>query len=403
MRHVAYNISIFFLVVSFLIPKNIIAQTQTTQVLELSEQVRQKRQERQKLEQEAARLKRQLEDKQQQAATLENQLEVLDDNIAATEAELKAKQAEIEERNLTIKDLEEKIRRREEDIGRVKKQVSALLLTLHQYDERGTLALLFAYKSFSEFFERTKFIEELQTNLQRTLNDVQAMKKELEDEKRGVEQERDALAKLKNELEQEKQGLSEQQSTKTYLLGETKESERKFQTLLEQSRREQEAAQADLQSLEKSLREKFAGQLPPGVSSVGKLLWPVDPSRGITAYFHDASYPFRYIFEHPAIDIRTAQGTALRSADGGYVARAHDAGLGYSYIMVIHDNGISTVYGHVSRINVKEGEIVAQGQIIGASGGFPGTPGAGKLTTGSHLHFEVRLNGIPVNPLEYLP
>lgn len=397
------KIALILLLSSLLVPQVFLAQVQTTEVLELSEQVRQKRQERQKLEQEAAKLRHDIEDKQKEAASLQNQISIIDDRVAETEADIKAKKAELEERNLILKELEEKIRRREEDIAQAKKQIAAFLLTLHQYDERGTLALLLAYRSFSEFFDRTKFLEQLQSGIQRSLNQVQELKQQLETEKRGAERERNALVATKKALEQEKQSLAEQQGTKTYLLAETRESEQRYQTLLEQAKREQESAQADLQSLEKSLREKFAGQLPSGVASVGKLLWPVDPSRGITAFFHDPSYPFRTIFEHPAIDIRASQGTPIRSADGGYVGRARDAGMGYSYIMIIHDNGISTVYGHVSRINVSEGEIVAQGQIIGASGGAPGTPGAGRLTTGPHLHFETRLNGIPVNPLEYLP
>lgn len=395
--------AIILLLLLLFAPHTLLAQVQTTEVLELSEQIRQKRQERQRLEQEAARLRRTIEDAQKEAASLENQIAIIDDRIAATEADINAKKAEIEERNLILKELEEKIRRREEDIAQAKKQIAAFLLTLHQYDERGTLALLLAYRSFSEFFDRAKFLEQLQSSIQRSLNQVQELKKQLEIEKRGVESERDALMAAKKELEREKQSLAEQQDTKTYILAETRQSEQRYQTLLEQAKREQEAAQADVQSLEKSLREKFAGQLPSGIASVGKLLWPVDPSRGITAFFHDPSYPFRAIFEHPAIDIRASQGTPIRVADGGYVGRARDAGMGYNYIMIIHDNGISTVYGHVSRINVREGEIVAQGQIIGATGGLPGTPGAGRLTTGPHLHFEVRLNGIPVNPLEYLP
>lgn len=70
--------------------------------------------------------------------------------------------------------------------------------------------------------------------------------------------------------------------------------------------------------------------------------------------------------------------------------------------MIIHANGLSTVYGHVNKIFVSEGDFVVQGDPIGASGAMPGTCGSGPFTTGPHMHFEVRLNGIPVDPLGYL-
>ena len=71
--------------------------------------------------------------------------------------------------------------------------------------------------------------------------------------------------------------------------------------------------------------------------------------------------------------------------------------------MIIHGDGLATVYGHVSAVYVTPDQYVTQGQAIGRSGGMPGGIGSGPFTTGPHLHFEVRLNGLPVDPEKYLP
>jgi murein DD-endopeptidase MepM/ murein hydrolase activator NlpD len=80
-----------------------------------------------------------------------------------------------------------------------------------------------------------------------------------------------------------------------------------------------------------------------------------------------------------------------------------DGGLtGYSYVTIEHSNGFKTVYGHLSEINVSAGDSVSVNDVIGRSGGTPGTPGAGSTTTGPHLHFEVWYNGVVVDPEDYL-
>ena len=69
--------------------------------------------------------------------------------------------------------------------------------------------------------------------------------------------------------------------------------------------------------------------------------------------------------------------------------------------MIIPSGGVATLYAHLSRIDVKPDQFVSRGQTIGATGGMPGTKGAG-LSTGPHLHFETRKDGVPVDPMRYL-
>ncbi len=130
-------------------------------------------------------------------------------------------------------------------------------------------------------------------------------------------------------------------------------------------------------------------------------VWPV-PANKITAGFHDPTYPKRW-GQHNAVDIRAKQFTEIRAPANAYVFQTKDSGTGYSYIVLAHKSNLVTVYGHVSEIMVTPGTIVRKGEVIGLSGGTPGTKGAGLQTTGPHLHFEVYYKGTSVNPLNYLP
>ncbi|MEK7557821.1 MAG: M23 family metallopeptidase [Patescibacteria group bacterium] len=123
----------------------------------------------------------------------------------------------------------------------------------------------------------------------------------------------------------------------------------------------------------------------------------------ITYYFHDANYPYKNSFEHTGVDIAVDQGTKVKTVASGVISEVVN-GIGdqASYVTIKHSNILSTRYAHLSQINVKVGDKVKQGDIIGLSGGQPGTSGAGKYTNGPHLHFEVLENNIQVDPMKYL-
>jgi murein DD-endopeptidase MepM/ murein hydrolase activator NlpD len=100
---------------------------------------------------------------------------------------------------------------------------------------------------------------------------------------------------------------------------------------------------------------------------------------------------------HRAIDIGAAKGTAVKVADSGWVAQSGWSDIGYGYFILIdHGNGFQTLYAHLSAMDVEAGDSVAKGARIGAVG----TSGN---STGPHLHFEVRKNGVNRNPFGFLP
>jgi murein DD-endopeptidase MepM/ murein hydrolase activator NlpD len=127
----------------------------------------------------------------------------------------------------------------------------------------------------------------------------------------------------------------------------------------------------------------------PGDPSTGRerivrFAWPTQGT--ITQYF----WQF-----HPGIDIANAVGTPEVAADGGTVVWAGWGDYGI-YVEIDHGNGFHTVYGHMSKVVVSKGQTVAKGQLIGLMG-------ATGRATGPHLHFEIRYEGVPQNPLDLLP
>ncbi len=344
-----------------------------------------------------------IKQKQNEKANLNNQLAILENRLAKAELDIESAKIEIDRVNLEINKVNIEIETKNNEIEKEKKHIGNILKLMYQQSKANTLEIILLNDSLVDFLNQLKYLEDINKEISDSLQELEKYKKQLDKDKQNLTKKNTELLELKKELENKKGILDDEQQNKVFILDQVKSSEKQYQQLLLQAKQEQAQAAADIVSLEKTVREKV-NKLSGGELEFNDqgLIWPV-PQNTITAYFHDPEYPFRYIFEHPAIDIRAAQGTTIKAAASGYVAIAKDAGKGYSYIMIVHGDGLSTVYGHVSKIYVTADEYVVQGQAIGASGGMPGTNGAGRLTTGPHLHFEVRLNGIPVNPLEYLP
>ncbi|MBU4346954.1 peptidoglycan DD-metalloendopeptidase family protein [Patescibacteria group bacterium] len=374
-----------------------------TEIKEINVEIKNRRDQMEDIEDKQEAYKQAIKQKQSEKASLNNQMAILENRVAKAELDIESAAIDIDRTNLEIKKVNLEIEDKDKKIIQEKEHIEAILRLMHKEDGKTALEIILLNDSLTDFINQVKYLEDINKEIGSGVDKLKQYKEELEAEEAVLAGKKQDLEKLKKDLDDKKQALVSEQENKSFVLDQTRSSEKEYQRLLTLAKQEQEQAAAEIVSLEKTVREKIAKMQDKKLEfNDAGLIWPV-PKNIITSYFHDPDYPFRYIFEHPAVDIRAGQGTALRAAASGYVARAKDAGKGYSYIMIIHGDGLATVYGHVSAIYVKEDEYVVQGQAIGRSGGLPGTPGAGRLTTGPHLHFEVRLNGIPVNPLEYLP
>lgn len=383
-----------------------------------------------------------IKNKHNEALNLKNQLNVLENDLERNAAEIEKKEAEIDILKLEIRELKIQITEKNEQIDKNKSVLATYLQELYRYEQKTYLEVTFGHTSLSEYSSEVEYVKNLREEFQDTLDDVQELKNDLINKKKEETEKKNKLSTKKKNLEVNKTTLETEQVYKNDLLEDIKDDEEKFQSLVAQVQQEQSGVNSSIAALEKQYRNKWdklqqkkeekkqkeeeaKKQAPIDETEEGtdETTTPIEeetdttdevlpsefnpgwPASGeITAYFHDPSYPFKQWFEHSAIDIAIPQGSAIAAADSGYVAIAkYDGSSAYSYVMIVHAEGYSTVYGHLSGVEVSPEQFLDKGETIGYSGGIPGTPGAGRFSTGAHLHFEIRLNGIPVNPLPYLP
>lgn len=380
------------------------------EVKALNEEIAEKNDQVKSLGDQAKEYAKLIQEKQALGNSLETELSIIENRIKKNELDIERKDAEIERTNLIIKQTDAQIGIKGEEINFQKLQLGSLLREIYRQDQRGQIEILFTNKNLSDFFGYVKRLEELQVNMQVTLAGVQDSKRELEIYEHTIEAEKAALQELLLELEIEKQKLDEEKGSQERLILDTELSESEFQKQLSEIRFQQRVADQEIRELEEAVKEKLRQtQLKnPSLNlNPGQLLWPIQ-NQGITTYYHDPTYPFRHIVgEHSGLDLRTlingypSMGVQLRAPGPGFVVKTIRNGRFTGNAIFLSHGDLMTVFYHLSEIYVEPDEFVNSGEIIGLTGGAPGHPGAG-LSSGPHLHFEVRSDGIPVDPCLYL-
>ena len=343
-----------------------------------------------------------IQEGQTEAATLENQVELLEKRIAEKTLAVERARTEIEALTLELKQIEKEIGAQEARINTQTALLAELLRRIQRGDDTSPLEVLLGKPSLSTFFAEMEEVRRLQRDLNTMLEHVKTIKIGLKEKQRARETKQQSLIDERSSLVREQRSLEAEHNYKTSLVSETKNREKDFERIMYELGQEKQETSGSIAEIETRLKERL--KTVDEALARGDILfnWPIDVSKGVTALFHDPTYPFRHLFEHPGVDIRAPVGSTVKAAAGGYVAWNKTGRMYGNYTMIVHPGGFATVYAHLSKFLVQADTYVERGDAIALSGGRPGDQGAG-LSSGPHLHFEVREDGIPVNPENYLP
>ncbi len=347
-----------------------------------------RKKELQNLNSEYNRKQKELQTVEKQVVKTTNQLKRLERSLDAKEEELTRIQKQLEDAEARLDEAKRQVEETEKKLERrlalLKKRVRAL----YEHGSVTYLDVLLSSKDFSDFLTR---VENLQIIVQSDVNLFEEvkelrllaikLKETRERERLVVMATRDKVEEMKEHLETEK---NETERLKQKLVSDQNEIRRALDDL----ERESERITAEL----KRLQAKYEEQL----KREGAIVLMAPLQARITSSFGMRFHPIaRQNRMHTGVDYGASFGTPIKAAESGKVVTADWLGGYGKAVIIYHGKQVSTLYGHMSTLNVSNGEMVQKGQVIG-------TVGSTGFSTGPHLHFEVRINGEPRNPLEYI-
>lgn len=371
-----------------------------------------------------------INEKEEYNEALVSKIEVLDDKIALT-------RESISDLNDSIEEKQKDIDRANEDIDGQLDTLCERLRTIYMAGNASDIEIIFGAKDFSDFIDKVSLIKTLSNYDKELIDEINVKLEKISEQKVALEED-------KTELEKQESSLEDDQAELNKLLEENEETLRNLYTsnsnaksALENAAIESEEIESQIRAYYKEQQEKAAQQNNSSNSgnnessggssdngnAGGGTNTPSQPSTPSVTPPTTSGYTwpcpgFYYLssewnedrgyYNHGAIDIAGGgiMGAPVVAAESGTVIASYNGcphnwgkngscgcGGGYgNYVFIDHGNGKMTVYGHFSNIIVSTGQTVTKGQTIG----YVGSTGN---STGPHLHFECRYNGVKYNPM----
>lgn len=345
----------------------------------------------------------------EEIAGLSSQIDSYETQVAALRAEerdaeirLEAKQEELDQAEAEVDSAYKELKILAARLKRSLEVLKQRLVAIYQSGNTDMAEIVLTSKDYGDLLQRSEYLEQIQNRDETLVGRVRGLRDEQQTIFVRLKKAKDTIKSSRDEIAAEEQSLAT-----------TRAAVESQQNKLMAARGERSAAvdQIDgnvgaLEEIEADLQAEIQEQIaaasgfstlpagPMSAPSAAGLIWPV--SGTISSGFGARSSPggVGSTF-HEGLDISVGEGTPIRAAKGGTVISAsYNGGYG-NYTCVDHGSALSTCYAHQSQFAVTSGQAVDQGQVIG----YSGNTGA---STGPHLHFEVRINGVATDPMGYL-
>lgn len=316
------------------------------------------------------------------------EVQELTEKIEGYEQEISQLLEEEENLKADIEVLEAKLEISEKNYDRQKELLEERLVTLYEAGETSYLDVLLDSKSISDFISNYYLISEIAKCDTELLADMEQEKIRIENDKKEVEEKKETLKKARINKEKANIVLENTRVLRNNYLSQLTEEEKELQEKINVYNEELKKVESDILLLTSAdLSAEYTG---------GLMSWPVPGYSRITSPFAMRVHPITKVYKlHTGIDIGAPEGANFIAVTDGLVIKAGWSAAYGNMVIIDHGGGVTTLYAHGSKIMVEVGQLVSRGDVVlkvGSTG----------YSTGPHAHFEVRIDGKYVQPLNFL-
>lgn len=317
------------------------------------------------------------------------QIQKLDEKITDTEKEIEEFNKKIEKLTKNIKNLDERLKVATDKYNKQKKLLETRLVAMYESGESEYLDVLVSSTSMSDFVSSYFLISEIASYDTQLLNEVDEKKQIIEMANERLSENLEQLSIIKKNKETNSKILQNTKTLRENYISKLSDKEKDIQTKIDEYNTQ--FSQVNREILEIALSSGMYTDYIGGV-----MAWPVPGHTLITSPYSMRVHPITGVYKlHTGVDISAPIGADFIATADGVVTKANYNGAYGNMVMIDHGGGISTLYAHGSEILVQVGQVVKRGEPVlkvGSTG----------YSTGPHAHFEVRINGVPTNPMDYI-